>query len=154
MRALFLVFALAFAASPVLAQVGIDQPWMRATAPGAKVAGGFMTIKNKGDAPDRLVAAASPVAERVELHVHIHEGGVMKMRQVPGFDVPADGQFVLKPGGAHLMFVNIKRQIKEGEKIPVTLTFEKAGEVQAEYRVGGLGAMGPAGTGHGGGMKH
>jgi len=78
----------------------------------------------------------------------------MKMRQVQGFDVPASGRFELKPGGAHLMFVNIRRPIKECEKIPVTLTFEKAGEVKAEYRVGGLGAMGPAGAGHGGGMKH
>ena len=152
MRAL--LFALALAASPALAQVSIDQPWMRATAPGAKVAGGFMIVRNKGEAPDRLVAAASPLAERVELHVHIDDGGVMKMRQVKGFDVPANGRFELKPGAAHLMFMNIKRQIKEGEKIPVTLTFEKAGEVKAEYRVGGLGDMGPAGATHGGGMKH
>ena len=151
MKRLFVL--LAFAASPALAQVSIDQPWMRATAPGAQVAGGFMTIQNKGTAPDRLVGAASPVAERVELHVHVHEGGVMKMRQVPGFDVPADGQFVLKPGGAHLMFINIKRQINPGETIPVTLKFEKAGEVTAEYAVGALGAMGPGGA-HGPGMKH
>jgi periplasmic copper chaperone A len=152
MRAL--LFALALAASPALAQVSIDQPWMRATAPGAKVAGGFMIVRNKGEAPDRLVAAASPLAERVELHVHIDDGGVMKMRQVKGFDVPANGRFELKPGAAHLMFMNIKRQIKEGEKIPVTLTFEKAGEVKAEYHVGGLGDMGPAGAAQGGGMKH
>jgi len=151
MKTLFL--ALAFAASPALAQVSVDQPWMRATAPGAKVAGGFMTIQNMGAAPDRLVGAASPVAERVELHVHVHESGVMKMQQMQGFDVPAKGQFVLKPGGAHLMFVNIKRQINEGEKIPVTLRFEKAGELKVDYAVGGLGAMGPAGA-HGPGMKH
>jgi len=150
MKRLFVL--LAFAASPALAQVSIDQPWMRATAPGAQVAGGFMTIQNKGAAPDRLVGAASPVAERVELHVHVHEGGMMKMRQVPGFDVPANGQFVLKPGGGHLMFINIKRQIKPGETIPVTLRFEKAGEVKAEYAVGALGAMGPGGV-PGPGMK-
>jgi len=152
MRKLLLV--LAFAASPALAQVSIDQPWMRATAPGAKVAGGFMTVSNKGAAPDRLLGAASPVAERVELHVHVHEGGVMKMQQVPAFDIPANGKFVLKPGGAHLMFVDIKRQIKKGETIPVTLKFEKAGEVKAEYAVGGLGATGPGGAGHPGAMKH
>jgi copper(I)-binding protein len=151
MKTLFL--ALALVASPALAQVSVDQPWMRATAPGAKVAGGFMTIQNQGAAPDRLVGAASPVAERVELHVHVHEGGVMKMRQVQGFDIPANGQFVLKPGGAHLMFMNIKRQINQGEKVPVTLKFEKAGEMKVEYAVGGLGAMGPGGA-HGPGMKH
>ena len=151
MRAL--LFALALVASPALAQVSIDQPWMRATAPGAKVAGGFMTIENKGAAPDRLIGAASPLAERVELHVHKEEGGVMKMRQVQGLDIPANGRFELKPGGAHLMFMNIKREIKQGEKVPVTLTFEKAGEMQVDYPVGGLGAMGPGGA-HGPGMKH
>jgi len=152
MKRLFLL--LAFAASPALAQVSIDQPWMRATPPGAKVAGGFMTLTNKGASPDRLVGAASPVAERVELHVHVHEAGMMKMKQVAGFDVPANGKYVLKPGGGHLMFIDIKRPIKEGETIPVTLKFEKAGEVKAEYPVAGLGAMGPAGAAHGGGMKH
>lgn len=144
-------FLFAFVASSALAQVSVDQPWMRATAPGAKVAGGFMTIKNKGDAPDRLVAAASPVAERVELHVHIHEDGVMKMRQVPAFEIPAQGRFELKPGGPHLMFMNIKREIKQGEKVPVTLRFEKAGEMTVDCPVGALGAMG-AGGAHG--MKH
>lgn len=151
MKVLFL--ALAFVASPALAQVSVDQPWMRATAPGAKVAGGFMTIQNQGAAPDRLVGAASPVAERIEVHVHVHEGGVMKMQQVQGLDVPAKGQFVLKPGGAHLMFVNIKRQINQGEKIPVTLRFEMAGELKVDYAVGGLGAMGPGGA-HSPGLKH
>jgi len=150
MKRLFLV--LAFAANPALAQVGIDQPWIRATAPGAKVAGGFMTITNRGSTPDRLVGAASSVAERVELHINVHEDGMMKMRQVQAIDVPAGGRFELKPGGTHLMFVNIARQIKQGETIPVTLTFEKAGEVKADYAVGGLGAMGP-GAGHGA-MKH
>ena len=152
MRAL--VIALAFVASPALAQVSIDQPWMRATPPGAKVAGGFMTVTNKGASPDRLIAAASPVAERVELHVHVHEAGMMKMKHVAGFDIPAGGKFVLKPGGAHLMFFDIKRPIKQGETIPVTLKFEKAGELKVEYPVAGLGAMGPTGAAHGGGMKH
>ena len=151
MRALLLTLALA--ASPALAQVGIDHPWIRATAPGAKVAGGFMTITNGASAPDRLVGAASSIAERVELHVSTHEDGMMKMRQVQAIDVPAGGRFELKPGGTHLMFVNITRQIKQGETIPVTLTFEKAGEVRADYVVGGLGAMGPGGAGHGT-MKH
>jgi copper(I)-binding protein len=148
-----LLLLLAFVASPALAQVSIDQPWMRSTPPGAKVAGGYMTVTNKGSAPDRLVGAASPVADRVELHVHLDEGGMMKMKQVPGFDIPAGGKFVLKPGGAHLMFLDIKRPIKQGERIPVTLKFEKAGEVKAEYAVGGLGAMGP-GDAAGAGMKH
>ena len=136
-------FFLAFAAH---AQVQIERPWTRATAPGAKVAGGYMLIRNSGAAADRLVSASSPGAGKVELHVHINDNGVMKMREVPGYDVPAKGSFELKPGGAHLMFLDIKQPLKEGEKLPVTLKFEKAGEVRAEFHVGRLGeSAAPAG---------
>jgi copper(I)-binding protein len=138
-----LIGAMLFAATAAQAQVEIEKPWARATAPGAKVGGGYMTLRNQGAAPDRLVGASSPVAARVELHVHVKEGEVMKMRQVPSFDIPAGGQFELKPGGAHLMFMEIKRPFKEGEKLPVTLKFEKAGEVSAEFRVGRLGEAAP-----------
>jgi copper(I)-binding protein len=127
------------ASAPALAQVTIENPWARATAPGAKVAGGYMVIRNSGAAPDRMVGASSPVAARVELHVHLREGEVMKMREVKGYDVPASGAFELKPGGAHLMFRQIKRPFVEGEKVPVTLKFERAGEVKAEFQVGRLG---------------
>ena len=123
----------------IQAQVQIDKPWARATAPGAKVAGGYMLIRNAGPAGDKLVGASSPAAARVELHVHINDNGVMKMREVPGYDVPARGSFELKPGGAHLMFMDIKKPFKEGEKVPVKLKFEKAGEVSAEFHVGRLG---------------
>ena len=141
MRTLLLCSLLA--ASAVQAQVEIDQPWARATAPAAAVAGGYMTIRNKSGAPDRLVGASSPAAARVELHVHIKDGNVMKMRQVSGYDVPANGSFELKPGGAHLMFLRIARPFKEGDKVPVKLRFEKAGEVSAEFHVGRLGGSAP-----------
>jgi hypothetical protein len=137
------VAALLCAAMPVLAQVTIENPWARATAPGATVAGGYMTIRNAGAAPDRLVGASSPAAARVELHVHVREGDVMKMREVKGYDVPAKGAFELKPGGAHLMFMQIRKPFIEGEKVPVTLKFERAGEVPAEFHVGRLGAAAP-----------
>jgi copper(I)-binding protein len=139
-------FLVAFSAH---AQLQIEKPWARATAPGAAVAGGYMLIRNRG-AADRLVSASSPAAAKVELHVHINEGGVMKMREVPGYDVPAKGSFELRPGGAHLMFMNIKQPFKEGEKVPVILKFEKAGEVRAEFHVGRLGESPPP-TGH---QKH
>ena len=138
MKIPFLVLIL-FAAFPVQAQMQIDKPWARATAPGARVAGGYMVIRNAGEAGDKLVSASSPVAAKVELHVHINDNGVMKMREVPGYDVPAKGAFELKPGGAHLMFMEIKRPFKEGEKLPVKLRFEKAGEVSAEFQVGRMG---------------
>jgi hypothetical protein len=131
------------AAAPAQAQVAIDNPWARATAPGAKVAGGYMMIRNSAAAPDRLIGAASPAAARVELHVHMREGEVMKMREVKGYDVPAKGAFELKPGGAHLMFMEIKRPFTEGEKVPVTLKFERAGEVKVDFHVGRLGAAAP-----------
>jgi len=134
-------------AAPALAQVQIEKPWTRATAPGAQVAGGYMTIRNTG-AADKLVAASSPAAARVELHVHVNDNGVMKMREVPGgYAIPAKGSFELKPGGAHLMFMDLKAPLKEGDKVPVTLKFEKAGEVKAEFAVGGMGA-GAAPAGH------
>jgi copper(I)-binding protein len=129
---------LAFFPLVVQGQILVEKPWARATAPGAKVAAGYMVIRNQGQA-DRLVGASAPdAAARVELHVHIHEGGVAKMREVPGYDVPAKGSFELKPGGAHLMFMEIRRPFKEGEKIPVRFKFEKAGEVSAEFHVGRL----------------
>ena len=111
---------------------------MRATAPGAKVAGGYMVMRNTGAAADRLLSASSRAAAKVELHVHINDNGVMRMREVRGYDVPAKGAFELKPGGAHLMFLDIKRPFKEGEKVPVKLKFQKAGEVTAEFHVGRL----------------
>jgi copper(I)-binding protein len=85
------------------------------------------------------VAASSPAAAKVELHVHVNDNGVMRMREVPGYDIPAKGSFELKPGGAHLMFMNLKAPLKEGTKVPVTLKFEKAGEVKTEFDIGGLG---------------
>ena len=143
-----LLFILVAFPALAFAQIDIEKPWARATAPGAKVGGGYMLIRNQGAAADRLVGASSPAAAKVELHVHIHEGGVMKMREVPAYDVPAKGSFELKPGGAHLMFMDLKRPFKEGEKVPVKLKFEKAGEVNAEFQVGGLGQSAPPGHKH------
>ena len=120
------------------AQVTIENPWARATAPGARVAGGYMLVRNQGAAADRLLSVSSPASAKVEMHIHINDNGVMKMRQVPAYDVPAKGSFELKPGGAHLMFIEIKQPFKEGEKLAVKLKFEKAGEVNAEFHVGRL----------------
>lgn len=134
-----LPWLLLFLSAPALAQVQIEKPWARATPPGASVAGGYMVIRNAGAAGDRLLSASSPASAKVELHVHVNDNGVMKMREVPGYDVPAKGRFELKPGGAHLMFIDLKKPFTEGDKVPVRLRFEKAGEVSAEFRVGRLG---------------
>jgi len=129
-----LLVALLLAATPVK----VEDPWTRATPPVAKVAAGYLKITS--GAADRLIGASSPVAARVELHVVEMKGGVMRMRQVNGYDIPAGGSFELSPGGAHLMLVDIKRPFKEGAKIPLTLRFEKGGEVKVELQVRALGA--------------
>ncbi len=135
MRALLL---LALVASPALAQVRIEDAWTRATPPGAKIAAGYMIIRNASKAPDKLLAASSPVAEKVQTHVTLKDGDIFRMREVKGYDIPAAGSFELKPGGAHLMLVNIKAPLKEDDKVPLTLRFERAGEVKTELHVGRL----------------
>lgn len=120
---------------PVFGQVQVEGPWIRATTPGAKVAAGYMTIRNKSAQPERLVGGSSPVAGKVETHIHIKDGDVVRMREVKGYDIPANGVFELKPGGAHLMLVDLKRPLKEGEKVSLVLKFEKSGEVKVDFEV-------------------
>jgi copper(I)-binding protein len=119
-----------------LAQVEVENAWARATAPGAKVAAGYMVLHNKSGAADRLVGASSPVAAKVETHVTVRDGEIMRMREVQGYEIPANGRFELKPGGPHLMFIGIKRPFVEDQPVPVTLRFERAGEKTVEFRVG------------------
>jgi copper(I)-binding protein len=138
----YALFLLALLATPALAQIEVENAWTRATPPGAKTAAGYITIRNKSSSPDHLIRAASPLAARVEMHVHLHDGDVMRMRQVKGYDIPANGSLELKPGGGHLMFVDIKRAFKEGEKVPVTLRFERAGERKLVFKVGRIDATG------------
>ena len=116
-------------------QVEVSDAWMRATAPGQKTAAGYMTIRNKSAQPERLVGGSSQVAAKVETHVSIKDGDIMRMREVKAYDVPAKGTFELKPNGSHLMLVDLKRPLKEGERIPVVLKFENAGEVKVDFEV-------------------
>jgi hypothetical protein len=132
------LFLLVLVASPAAAQITITDAWARATAPGAKIAAGYMTIRNAGKNPDKLVAASSPAAEKVQTHVTVKDGDIFRMREVKGYDIPAGGSFELKPGGAHLMLVNVRPPLKEGERVPLTLRFERGGEVKTELHVGRL----------------
>jgi len=138
----YALFLLALLAAPALAQIEIENAWTRATPPGAETAAGYMAIRNRSSAPDHLMSAASPLAARVEMHVHLHDGAVVRMRQLKGYDIPANGSLELKPGVAHLMFVDIKRPFKEGEKVPVTLRFQRAGEKKVVFSVGRIDATG------------
>jgi periplasmic copper chaperone A len=144
----YLALGLLLAATSAWSQVEIENPWIRASAPGQKLAAGYITIRNKSAQPDRLVGASSQVAAKVETHVNVRDGDILRMREVKGYDLPANGSFELKPGAAHLMFVDIKRPFKEGEKVPAVLKFEKAGEVKVEFRVAPLASHGPGHAGH------
>jgi hypothetical protein len=139
---------LCLVSTSVFAQVEVEGAWSRATAPGAKVGAGYMVLRNKSSSADRLLGASSPAAARVETHVVEKQGEVMRMREVKGYDVPAKGSFELRPGGPHLMLVDIRRQLKEGEKVPLVLRFQNAGEVKAELEVRALGAGAPKAHGH------
>jgi copper(I)-binding protein len=147
--------ALVVAGSPVWAQasVQVQDPWARPTAQGQPVAGGFMRIVG-GATGDRLLSASAGVSERVELHTMSMDGDVMRMREVSAIEVPAGQTVELKPGGLHLMFMGLKAPLQAGTQFPVTLRFEKAGEVQATLRVEQRKTMNPH-HGHSmGGHKH
>ena len=131
----------------------ITQPWSRATPGGAKIAGGFLTIENKGAVPDRLVSGAGDIAGKIEIHEMAMNNGVMTMRPLDKGLVIEPGKTVkLAPGGYHLMLLDLKRPLKQGEQVPVTLEFEKAGKVKLSLDVQGVGATAPGGGNAGGGM--
>ena len=126
-----------------LGTLTVSQPYARSTAPGQPVGGGFMTITNKG-ADDRLLSATSVVAKSVELHTMSMEGDVMRMRQVEAIALPAAKSVELKPGALHMMLMGLKAPLKAGDKLPVTLKFEKAGELKVLLSVQAPGAAAPA----------
>lgn len=128
--------------------VKVQHAWARASAGAAKAGAAFMTLVDMGHHGDRLVAAESDLASRTELHTHIMDGGVMKMRQVDGIDVPAGAKAELQPGGFHIMFMGLKKPLVEGETLPLTLIFEKAGRVHVDFTVQGVAAKAAA-DGHG-----
>ena len=122
------------------ADVKIENAWARATPPGAKIGAGYMTIHNSGATADRLVGASSPAAAKVETHVTTRDGDISRMRPVKGYDIPANGTFQLTPGGSHLMLMDLKAPLREGDKVPLVLRFQRSGEVKVELEVRPLGA--------------
>ncbi|WP_454915174.1 copper chaperone PCu(A)C [Xanthobacter sediminis] len=125
--------------------IEIGHPWARATPGGASVGGGYLTLKNTGATPDRLVSVAVPFAGRAEIHEMATADGVMTMRPLPdGIALPPGGSVALKPGALHIMFMDLKEPLKEGAMVDGTLTFEKAGTVPVKFKVEGLGAGAPA----------
>src|SRR6266849_4536279 len=130
----------------------ITQAWSRATPGGAKIAGGYLTIENKGAAPDRLIGGAGDVAGKIEVHEMSMNDGVMTMRPLDkGLTIEPGKTVKLAPGGYHLMMLDLKSPLKQGDKLPITLEFEKAGKVKLSLDVQGVCAQGPAGAGDSGG---
>jgi periplasmic copper chaperone A len=122
----------------------ITQAWSRATPGGAKIGGGYLTIENKGATPDRLIGGSADVAGKIEVHEMTMKDGVMTMRPLDkGLSIEPGKTVKLAPGGYHLMMFDLKGPLKQGEKLPVTLEFEKAGKVQVSFDVAGVGAQGP-----------
>lgn len=104
------------------AEVTVAEPWVRATVPTQKATGAFMHLRSDTDA--RLVSASSPVAGVVEIHEMLMDKDVMKMNRIPGLDLPAGKDVELEPGGYHVMLMDLKAQVKEGDQVPLTLTVE------------------------------
>lgn len=147
-RTALLAMAL-FAAGPaVAADIVIEQPWARATPKGASVAAGYLTIRNKGGAPDTLVSASAGFAARAEVHRMALGDGVMTMRPVTeGVVIPIHGSVTLRPMGLHLMFTGLKHGLRPGTVEQATLTFAHAGAIPVSFKVGGIADKGPADKG-------
>ena len=143
---------LALAAAPAAAQqhdaaragdLAVQQPWTRAAGQGATGAG-FMAISNRGAAADRLLSASSPAARAIEMHSMVRDGEVMRMRPVEAVEIRAGQTVTLRPGGLHLMLIGLSQPLRQGETVPVTLRFERAGEVRVALPVQAAGAREPA----------
>ena len=122
MKKLALAALVGLCTLPALAEVTVAEPWVRATVPAQKATGAFMHLKSDADA--RLVSAASPVAGVVEIHEMALENNVMRMRQIRGLDLPAGKAVELKPGGYHVMLMQLKGPLNVGDTVPITLVFE------------------------------
>ena len=136
-----LIVTSAFAAEYKAGSIQIKDPWARATPKGSEVAGGYMTLTNTGNEPDRLIGGSNAVAGKFEIHEMSMDGGVMKMRMQPkGIEIKPGQTVEFKPGSYHLMFVGLKEPFEKGKRVKGTLQFEKAGTVEIEYAVEAIGS--------------
>jgi copper(I)-binding protein len=126
-----------------LGPLEIDTPWARASIGTARPGVAYVTIRNTGDEPDALVSIETPVAARPEVHDMEETGGVMKMRAAGPLEVPPGGELRLEPGGLHIMLMQLQQPLEEGGRVPLTLVFEKAGEITVSAPIAGIGASAP-----------
>jgi copper(I)-binding protein len=125
--------------------ITVSHPWARATPGGVTVGGAYFEVKAAPGPGDRLIGARSAVAGSMEVHSHSIENGVAKMRRVDGLPIKGGESVVLKPGGYHVMLLDLKKPLKEGDLLKFTLSFEKAGDIEVEATVEPIGAKGPHG---------
>ena len=128
---LLLWASLASAAS----EVAVEDPYVRAVPPGQPVTAAFFTVVNRGSDPRAIVAAETDAAERAELHEHMHDQGVMRMREVERVVVPARGRVAFEPGGYHVMLIGLKRSLKPGERVDLTLTLDDGSRIRLQPEV-------------------
>ena len=131
----------------------LSEAWARATPKGAATGAGYMTITNKGTAPDRLSCVSDDASAQCQIHSMTMEGGVMKMRPVEGgLEIKPGETVTLKPGGYHVMFVDLKHPLEQGQAVKATLKFDHAGMVDVEYPIAAIGAPAPGAAAGGGNM--
>jgi periplasmic copper chaperone A len=121
----------------------IDTPWARASVGTARPSAAYVTIRNTGDRPERLIEVTTSVAGHAETHAMVHEDGVIKMRPAGPVEIPAGGEVQLAPGGLHIMLMHLNAPLEEGGTLPLTLVFETAGEVTVEAQIASIGADAP-----------
>ena len=141
-----LVAAIAVAAQAAPRSISIEKPWARETVEGQAAGGGFMAIVNNGQREDQLISASSPASHEVQIHTMSMDGGVMRMRQLTdGLSIPAKGKVELKPRGLHIMFIGLKKPLRPGTSVPVTLKFRHTGSMTAQFKVQAMTAPVPMG---------
>ncbi|MEE2956063.1 MAG: copper chaperone PCu(A)C [Pseudomonadota bacterium] len=117
----------------------IERIWARASI--GKTGAAFLTILNKGKSEDKLIKVISKIANRAELHTHIQDGDIMRMRHVKHVPIPPNGLTILKPGGFHIMFMGLKQKLTKSDQFLLTLVFEKAGKIHTQVAVKHMGAL-------------
>jgi copper(I)-binding protein len=149
---LFVIATPGWAHDYTVGKIRIDHPWARASV--VRNGAAYATIENRGDKVDRLIAVTCPLARKAELHTHVLDSGIVRMRRVKAIEVHPGTPTVLKPGGLHIMLFGLKKHLKEGELIPLQLRFERAGTIKVEAIVQGAGDAEPHGMKHGKHDKH
>ncbi|RXH42596.1 copper chaperone PCu(A)C [Bradyrhizobium zhanjiangense] len=124
--------------------VVVERPWARATPGGAKTGAAYLTLINNGEAPDQLLGATTPVADKVQFHSTTEENGMSRMREMPVVDLVPHAKTTFDPGGMHIMLVDLKQPLKEGQTFSLSLTFAKAGKVDVTVPIAKVGAMRPS----------